>query len=107
MSILYGIPETILVSKGHIPILWTQLLIKKSWLVTFHWIEPEILKHSNHSSIESAIKSITEIPGVKSFAPIEYQNPQFPILYKKYMESGEYTRKEFDDKMEELLGAYI
>lgn len=106
MSILYGYPETILVSKGHIPILWTQLLEKKNWLVTFHWIEKSSLVNQNQT-VEACIQQIKGMEGVKDFSLVDYKNPMFPDIYKHYMESGKHTRKEFDDKMDELFGIFI
>ena len=106
MSILYGYPETILVSKGHIPILWTQLLEKKNWLVTFHWIEKSSLVNQNQT-VEACIQQIKGMEGVKDFSLVDYKNLMFPNIYKHYMESGKHTRKEFDDKMDELFGIFI
>ncbi len=105
-SILYGIPETILQSKGHISVLWTQLLTKKQWSVTFHWIDEKTIA-TYRNSLDDIIKSMECIEGVIKFSVVPYEGEEFPKIYKEYMESGNHTRKEFDDKMEELLGSYV
>lgn len=105
-AILYGFPETILVAPGVIHILWTQCIGKKMWAVTFHWIDKKIFAKYG-KSLEDCIKHIESIPGVVKFSLISYQDPTFPAIYKEYMESGKYTREEYDDKMEEILGPYV
>lgn len=105
-SILYGYPETILFSKGVIPVLWTQLIGKKQWSVTFHWIEDSIFG-AYRKSVNEVIKQMESIEGVVKFSLVPYEGPNFIEIYREYMESGNHTRAEFDDKMEELLGSYI
>jgi hypothetical protein len=105
-SLLYGIPATILQSKGHISVLWTQLIGKKQWSVTFHWLEEKSMFQFN-KSIDDIIHSMEAIPGVVKFSIVPYEGEDFVKIYKEYMESGLYTREEFDNKMEELLGCYV
>ena len=105
-SILYGYPETILITKGVIHILWTQLISKKQWSVTFHWMDRTVIARYG-KSVDDIIKVMETIPGVIQFSVVPYEGPNFIDVYRDYMESGNHTREEFDNKMEELLGHYV